>query len=59
MADSWERVETDAAKEVCEYFGHYFGFGSCRDCPGGAQYKCESVKAVDLVRRCKKLAGVE
>ena len=58
--DSWERVEADAAKSVCGYFGKEGK--SCRtetECPARNSDSCSKFKAKDLVRRCKKLAGVE
>lgn len=49
--DSFERIEYDANKSVCDYFDSY---GSCSECP---QFNKECTKSmrVDLVRRCKKV----
>lgn len=58
--DSWERIEADAAKSVCGYFGKEGE--SCTtetECPARNSDDCSKFKAKDLVRRCKKLAGVE
>jgi hypothetical protein len=62
-SDSWERIEADAKKDPCDYFG-YAG-KPCRDgdvCPAYVTengYECDKCKVIDLVRRCKALAGVE
>ena len=59
--DSWERLEEDAAKEPCDYFGV-----ECDDdkgCSGRphlhAPRDCTIDMQADIVRRAKKLAGVE
>lgn len=67
--DSWERLEQDAAKRVCEYAGAQksvadAGGYSCINCPydepGPHTDKgCHERMRLDLVRRAKKLAGVE
>lgn len=59
--DGWERLETDAQLSRCEYFGQQ----DTRTCDGcrarGASGSCkgEEERLRDLVRRAKKLAGVE
>ena len=56
--DSWERLEEDAKKRTCEYFGH--GSASCDGCPNESAStgdECEAAMARDIVRRAKKLAG--
>ena len=58
--DSWERLEEDAAKGLCEYFG--FEDGPCdagEGCPAYEQGSCAVYKAKDIIRRAKALAGVE
>lgn len=58
--DSWGRLEEDAAKGLCEYFG--FSDRPCNEgegCPAYEQGGCATYKAKDLVRRAKALAGVE
>lgn len=59
--DTWERIEADAHKEPCDYFGAK----ESRDCWEAAcsaadvDVPCLELMGVDLVRRCKALAGVE
>ena len=58
--DSWERLEEDASKEPCFYFG--FEDKPCDDgagCPANKLGNCSKLKAKDLIRRAKALAGVE
>lgn len=58
--DSWERLNEDASKEPCFYFG--FDDKLCSDgagCPANKSGDCSKLKAADLIRRAKKLAGVE
>lgn len=58
--DSWERLEEDASKEPCLYFG--FEDKLCGDgagCPANKLGNCSKLKASDIIRRAKKLAGVE
>ena len=60
MLDSWEMLEEDARKDICDYFGHDFvsnGPGRCNGCPA-EDGVCSKVMASDLVRRAKALAGV-
>lgn len=66
--DSWERLEADAAKLVCEYAGAPKSIAdddkyTCIDCPydepGPHTDKgCHERMRLDLVRRAKALAGV-
>ena len=51
--DSWERIEEDAGKDRCSYFGAKY-----QDCGRCTQLatSCSISKASDLVRRCKALA---
>lgn len=52
--DSWERIEEDAKKDRCSYFGAKY-----QDCGRCTQLatSCSISKACDIVRRCKALAG--
>lgn len=50
--DSWERLEHDAEKTVCEYFGANY---DCANCPLESARCAEEVKK-DIIRRAKKLA---
>lgn len=65
--DSWERLEEDAAKRVCEYAGaqknlvHEDGY-ACTNCPYDepGQFlieECNKRMWLDLLRRAKALAG--
>ena len=59
--DSWERLEEDAEKLACEYFGREKEKAPCLGCrsreidPCTAK-DCEFNKTIDLVRRAKALA---
>ena len=59
--DSWERLEEDAEKFACEYFGRGGKKDTCTGCrsreidPCTAK-DCEFNKTIDLVRRAKALA---
>lgn len=62
--DSWERLEEDAVKHPCDYAEVVKGraFSDCENCPWWS--KCRGDKktemmARDIIRRAKKLAGVE
>lgn len=63
--DSWERLEEDAVKGVCEYAGAEptaFGAHGCDTCRFYGEHGkliCEQLMARDIVRRAKALAGVE
>lgn len=54
--DSWEKLEEDANKTTCQYFGMKEGY--CDECQGG-ETDCETLVFKDIVRRAKKLAGIE
>lgn len=63
--DSWERLEEDAVKVVCEYadavpdeFGDY-DCDTCHLFDARGKLICEQQMALDIVRRAKALAGVE
>ena len=62
LPESWERLEEDAKKPTCEYFGHQLGDGQCETChaytdstPQGGR-GCRYAQMADLVRRAKALA---
>ena len=57
MPDSWERLEEDAGKDPCGYFG-FDGEEPCGKCPASGK-NCEQTMAQDLVRRCRALAERE
>lgn len=52
--DSWEQLDEDADKGVCDYFGRSL----CLKCPGftHASHSCDKARAQDIVRRAKALA---
>lgn len=55
--DSWERLEEDASKDACKYFGNTNYF-NCSGCPAD-RANCFGRMKSDLIRRAKALAGVE
>lgn len=62
--DSWERLEEDAVKGVCEYAGaETVGRLGAHDCETCRFYesntRCEKLMVYDIIRRAKALAGVE
>ena len=57
VADTWERLEEDAEKDPCGYFG-FDGEETCGKCPASGK-NCEQTMAQDLVRRCRALAERE
>lgn len=59
--DSWERLEEDAEKEACDYFGVECDEDKgCSGCPHLHEGRdCTIDMQADLVRRAKALAGVE
>lgn len=58
--DSWERLEEDASKEPCFYFGYEDKpCGDGAGCPANKLGNCSKLKAADIVRRAKALAGAE
>lgn len=64
-ADSWERLEEDALKGVCEYAGAEPGEFDAHDCDACRFYDersklmCKQQMALDIIRRAKALAKVE
>lgn len=67
LRDSWERLEEDARKGVCEYAGAYRKRGTidshdcdtCRLFDARGNLICEQLMTREIVRRAKALAGVE
>lgn len=65
LRDSWERLEEDAVKVVCEYAGAVpdeFGDYDCDTCrlfDARGNLICEQLMTREIVRRAKALAGVE
>lgn len=63
--DSWERLEEDALKGVCEYAGAEPGEFDAHDCDACRFYDersklmCRQQMALDIIRRAEALAGVE
>ena len=61
-ADSWEKLEEDAKKPSCEYFGIGPDNASCDDCLYGPRQTgrtCWQSARRDMLARAKKLAGIE
>ena len=61
-ADSWAKLEEDAKKHSCEYFGIGSDNASCDDCPYGSRQTgraCWQNARRDMLARAKKLAGIE
>ena len=61
-ADSWEKLEEDAKKPSCEYFGIGPDNSSCDDCLYGPRQTgrtCWQSARRDMLARAKKLAGIE
>ena len=55
--DSWERLEEDAVKGTCEYFGSkHCDCSTCQRLERSVK-DCGMAKATDLVRRARALAG--
>lgn len=51
--DSWGKLEEDAKKGHCEYFGDRY----CGECPADRLGDCEVAMASDILSRAKALAG--
>jgi hypothetical protein len=62
-ADSWEKLEEDALKNPCRYFGMFDDqSASCTACPHGplaTDRICGENMRLDLIKRAKRLAGIE
>lgn len=52
--DSWEKLEKDACKDLCEYFG--FKGKPCNGCPAEESHSCSVKMTKDLVKRAKALS---
>lgn len=53
--DSWEKLEKDACKSECDYFGFYSK--PCDGCPAvGRDINCREVVGRDIVKRAKALS---
>lgn len=60
--DSWEKLKEDAMKGSCTYFGKIKDINTvCSKCPHGKKtgIDCWQNMNLDLVRRAKRLAGIE
>ena len=61
--DSWEKLEEDALKTPCAYFGKLEEPNAfCTECPHGAEITgrgCIKNMKLDLIERAKRLVGVE
>lgn len=61
--DSWEKLEEDMMRGTsCLYFGCTESEESCWGCPHGAERSgtpCWKNERLDILRRAKKLAGIE
>lgn len=60
--DSWEKLEEDAKKIVCEYVGaplNEIGLTTCNGCRFDKYEECYSEMVLDVLARAKKLAGIE
>lgn len=60
--DSWEKLEEDAKKIVCEYVGAPLdesGLTTCDGCRFHKYKQCYREMALDVLARAKRLAGIE
>ena len=60
--DSWEKLEEDAEKIVCEYVGAPLdesGLTTCDGCRFQKHEECYQGMMLDVLKRAKKLAGIE
>ena len=60
--DSWEKLEEDARKTACNYAlapRDEDGLTTCDGCRFQKSESCSNEMTIDLVKRAKKLAGVE
>lgn len=60
--DSWEKLEEDALKGQCAYFGALGSSVTCTNCEHSLQAtgrRCLENMQIDLVKRAKRLAGIE
>lgn len=62
QADSWEKLEEDANKGVCDYAGAPVdedGMTTCDGCRFQKHEECYQGMILDVLKRAKKLAGIE
>lgn len=60
--DSWDKLEEDALKGQCTYFGASGNSVTCTNCEHSLQATgrcCWENMQIDLVKRAKRLAGIE
>ena len=60
--DSWEKLEEDAKKTTCDYARaprDEDGLTTCKGCRFEKSKSCYNKMALDMVKRAKKLAGIE
>ena len=62
--DSWEKLEEDAKKSACRYFGRFLDgpIVTCSNCPISKRSDgrtCAQHMQIDLVKRAKRLAWIE
>lgn len=56
--DSWEKLEEDAMGRACELAGS--GHLKCSDCEWGKEgIGCQAMARLEILKRAKKLAGIE
>lgn len=61
-ADSWEKLEEDAKKNACNYAlssRDEDGLTTCDGCPFYESKSCHAEMTLDVLKRAKKLAGIE
>ena len=57
-SDSWEKLEEDAMRSACELSGS--GHLRCGDCEWGKEdIGCQAMARLEILKRAKKLAGIE
>lgn len=57
-SDSWEKLEEDAMGSACELSGS--GHLRCGDCEWGKEgIGCQAMARLEILKRAKKLAGIE
>ena len=61
--DSWEKLEDDAEKSPCRYYIEPHGMElSCSNYPKAKDnyiVDCDKIMRIDLIKRAKRLAGIE
>ena len=60
--DSWEKLEEDAKKTTCDYAlapRDEDGLTTCDGCPFCESESCHAEMILDVLKRAKKLAGIE